>query len=441
MHLPPSSSLEPAAGPAFNAGPIRFLIPVPAILVVFIGLTSVNFKNTPIDFVREHPVGSDFLQEYVGGKIWSDQQQRKHLYDQELFREVQHDPRVTSFRWREDRYFPPVYPPWWYAITSPLSQLPYMAAARIWLAVMGASLIAALFALSYGFRVHPVLLSAVCLSPPVLLSLATGQKGTLWLMVISASLALLYNGRKSLSGAVFSLMVLKPHLGLPVGIVMLACGQWRWVTSCAGGVLAIIAATARYEPGLLTDFVSVCARMGNYAQTDGYNLADGFSVWSGMSLLVAEPRLASALSIAFSTAIMVMGIQSIRHTLNSRDEVQMAHEPFLRAMAGLVLITVTVSPHLYSYDLTLLILPAALLWKAGETGSHGNHYQLVTGLLLLVLFGKGLCVTVAEATGIPAGPILLVIACGLTLRQLRTGRTADCPSPTQRTRPVPAASL
>ncbi len=403
------ANLQSTPRTASNAGALLFLIGVPLLLVLIIGFTSPGYRITPADSVREHPVGGDFLQEYVGGKIWLNPEKRKQLYDAGEFRSIQHDPHVTSFRWREDRYFPPVYPPWWYAAVSPFSQLPYLPAARLWLALMGVSLIGALLALSSGFRAHPWLLIATCFSPPVLLSLGTGQKGTLWLLIFSVSLALLYKGKKALSGAVFSLLVFKPHLGLPVGIILLASCQWRWAASCAAGVFAVVAVTTFVEPGLLPDFVTVCQGMGDYVRTDGYKLTDGFSLWSGLHMLIPDSRLAGILAVVLTAVFLVLGIRSMRQALVNPES------SLLRGMASLVLVTVMVSPHLYSYDLTLLILPAVLLWKPDHGGLQAHSDRLVAALLLLILFGKGIFVRAAEITGSPVGPILLGIACGLAL--------------------------
>ncbi len=98
---------------------------------------------------------------------------------------------MTGFTWDQSQYFPPVYPPFWYAAVSPLSHLHYDQAVHVWAGLMTACLIIALL-LIYRFTDVPVfLLLILCLSTPVIHSISSGQKGTLLLLIFTVSFVLL----------------------------------------------------------------------------------------------------------------------------------------------------------------------------------------------------------------------------------------------------------
>jgi len=120
------------------------LIVIPALLLWGIFSFSPNFKYSGMEARKSNPLGGDFLQEYAGGWILTQSQLPESLYDLETFDRQQHDQRMTGFPWDKDQYFPPVYPPFWYAAVSPLTLFDYEIAAHIWATLMTVCLIVAL---------------------------------------------------------------------------------------------------------------------------------------------------------------------------------------------------------------------------------------------------------------------------------------------------------
>ena len=198
---------------------------------------------------------------------------------------------MTGFEWDEKKYFPPVYPPFWYAAVSPLSHLNYETAVHIWAALMTCCLIGALL-LIYRFTGAPLfLLPLFCLCTPVIHSISSGQKGTLLLLIFTGSFVLLKKLQPAKSGVVFALSLFKPYLGVCVGLLMLVRGNWRWVVSTLLTVAAIVALSWLTMPQLCKDYIDVCLGFGDYVQSGGYDLAKSYSLWSGWQMLTSHLSL------------------------------------------------------------------------------------------------------------------------------------------------------
>ncbi len=394
---------------------------VAGVLFVANGWFAPNFRATPNE-VRNDPLGGDFLQEYAGGKLWHDPSTRGGLYSLETFRMAQHDSDALNFSWPTEKYFPPVYPPFWYAVTSPLSQLEYLTAARVWLAMMIGALIASLALLKYCANVPNPLLFVFCFSAPVLISLGSGQKGSLLLLILTASYGLFRANKPLASGVVFALIAFKPHLGLPIGLFMLASRQWSWVAGSLVGVLVLAVASFLSGPSLCIDYLRVCLGFGDYIQTGGYRLEQGFSLWSGWQMLIADSQIAKGMTLVSTAIVLVAAIGYLRDRVSGNKN-EKAH-----IFAAMTLVTIVISPHLYVYDLTMLILPAGLLARTALDQPARWQNWLPVGLILGVMFGSYPLTQLAVATGFHPGAFLLLIALVLVLRSSRTGTlSADEP--------------
>src|SRR5690606_23431202 len=88
------------------------------------------------------PLGGDFLQEWIGGHLVQSGQM-DGLYQVERFDQLQHDERLIGFRWDRAAYLPPVYPPFYYVLVSPLARLDFRKACAAWAALLVTSLVVA----------------------------------------------------------------------------------------------------------------------------------------------------------------------------------------------------------------------------------------------------------------------------------------------------------
>lgn len=388
---------------------LALLAMVPAMIVAGLLGLSPNFKspNQSSETVLSYPLGGDFLQEYVGGGLIQDQALRKQLYDAETFNVAQHDPARIGFLWDDQQFFPAVYPPFWYAAVGSLAKLPYLTAAKIWLILMTVALIAGAWILNRFAGVPVPLLMAMCLSSPVIQSLNAGQKGTLLLLILSASYVLLKQQRHFLSGLVFALIAFKPHLAVAIGLWMVANRNWRWCAGALLGLSSLAIASVMISSDLLRDYLNVVSGFGDYVQSGGYNLHESFSLWSFWQQLVNHSLVAKVLTIMTSLSVLVVSLWMFRQRgsgASTRQDVD-------RAFSAMVVVTIITSPHLYTYDLTVLLLPIGLLARVAidsKTQERDYAAWLPAGLLVVLMFANGALISFAQSVGVQVGVLLLL---------------------------------
>ena len=411
--LPKSYSPDPSSQRRSSRWEPIALILLPLLLFVGIGWFAPNY--VPSDKAREATLGGDFLQEYVGGILYRDPSQNKELYNIDVCRALQHNEELVGFTWDDSKFFPMVYPPFYYAIVSPLSKLEYLTAARVWLFLMIAALIAALFIIRRVTRLHVGLVLASCLAAPLLLSLTTGQKSSVLLLILAATFWAYRENKKFLAGAVFGLIAFKPHLGVPIGLFMLARKEYSFVMGCYFSVFSLIVVSIFTGFDVCTDYFSVVMGFSEYVQTSGYHLEKGFSIWSAVQMGVSDPTVAKVATVVSSLAVLGGTAWILR-----KPE-RMQGDEALRSFSAMVMATVLVAPHLYGYDLTMLILPALLLTQfyLNQKRAGAKSNLIAPALLVVVLVGMDACSWLALHSGIQLGVVLLVASWFLALQPFK----------------------
>jgi hypothetical protein len=387
----------------------RLVLMMPLVVVCIILSVSPNFRFT--EGVRSAPLGGDFLQEWVGGWMVGSADQDR-LYDFKYVQSVQHDPELVGFAWPPDKYFPMVYPPFYYFLVSPMAWLGYPIAMKVWAVLSALSLtICGYLVHRYyppGRRLFGVCFVAAMFFVPLLTCLNMGQKSTWLLLILSGSFLLLYHGRPFSSGLVFGLIVFKPHLGIVIGVTMLLKRQWRF----AGGAMLVVAilvgGSLMRNPELWRDYWKVVFGMDDYVRTGGYQLADAHSLWGGMQLLFfwLSPMMVKWIVTVLSLAVIVLLWKVMR------GPVEVASPEFSRQFSAMIFATVVLSPHFYTYDLTILLLPMFLIVTSYSPGAWRLHpADRNLGFVLLAMFGlAGLSSQVAQATNVQASIVLIIAA-------------------------------
>jgi len=397
---PPYNSAEK------HAWHFALLIAIPVLLLWGILSFSPNFKFADMETLKSNPLGGDYLQEYTGG--WMILAKQRHVrnspYNSDAFKQQQHDSDMTGFTWDENQYFPPVYPPFWYAAVSPLSQLEYEMAVHVWAGLMTVCLVAALLLILQFTNAPVLLLLFLCLSTPVIHSISSGQKGTLLLLIFTATFVLLKKTQPAGSGVVFALSLFKPYLGVCVGLLMLVRGNWRWVVATLLTVAAIVGLTWLTMPKLSQDFINVCLGFSDYVKSGGYDLAKSYSLWSGWQMLISHSNTAKLLTIITSLAVLFATLFYLRRL--PRD----TPESLETAFAVMMLVTAITAPHFYYYDLTMLILPAAIFASRAISAKFNRQLWLPVILIAAAMFGSGLIEKVGLTTNLSIGPVLLILA-------------------------------
>ncbi len=375
----------------------------PAVLTVSIIAFAPNWDFGQVD--RQDPYGGDFLQEWVGGSLIFTGQ-TDQLYDLQASRSIQHDADLLGFRWQKDRYFPMVYPPFYYLLCSPMAALPYKTAALVWLALMTLSLAVSLVLLCRLLNGKPFV-AAFCLCFPVVISLSTGQKGTLLLLIFTIAIWLLRDRKLFAAGAVFALIAFKPHLAIPLGLVMVWKRQWRFLAGCAVTLSMLLALCATLGIDTCTAYINVCFGLGDYVQTSGYHLEQGFSFWSALQLAINSPAI-TKIFLVLATVSVLCALFFV-----FQGEFDPTSDRFLFQFAALIVGTMLIAPHFYTYDLTILILPATLaLLAITRTPVRSAMAICFFVCVAFVLYLTGQLIWLTSATGIAWGVVFLCLAFG-----------------------------
>jgi hypothetical protein len=380
------------------------------LLLAAIFLASPNFR--PASGPEARPFGGDVLQEWIGGYIVTSGDYAS-FYDVAYAQSLEHDEQLVGFAWRQSEYFPIVYPPFYYWLVSPLSWLPFHAAALLWSGLMVLAYLTAwrLFekcTVQTGKDACPTtwLLPLSLLFMPLIENFTTCQKGSVLLLILTATYYLLVTKRPYWAGLVFGLIAFKPQFALPIAIAMLCKRQWRFVLGgvTTGGVLVGICLLMGLD--VCRQYVDFSTHASEYLQNAGYDLTKSHA-WAGFfTLLFGEsPMIARLLTLVAGGMTLALVGLALRGPLDT------ASQRFAWQFSALVIATVLLSPHLYTYDLTVLLLPLGLV--ALHTRSIGfqpvraecavthrlKAYATTRWLALLLFCLAGLSPKLAAATG------------------------------------------
>jgi glycosyl transferase family 87 len=345
---------------------------------------SPNFRWT--DGPRDGPYAGDFPHEYVGGWIVRAGDTAR-LYDPAYFSALQHDPKLVGFEWNANTVMLPLYPPFYYWWCAPLSRLDYRSAAHLLTLLSVAGLVASVVLIAgRDPAARPWLgwwLAVSLCYDPVMESLLGGQKGTLLLLVFAGTYHLLARGKPFLAGALFALAAFKPQLLLVVVFVMLVKREWHFIAGMAavGGLLGVQSLIVGWHP--LLDWIAATLHPIPHREMVGRS-----HNWLGFArLLVGEYSGPAVLSLVL--ALTSATLWAVLRAMPGR--LAFEKPEFRFQFAAIVLATPLVSPHVYTYDLSILVLPLLVLARemifSPPTDTRTRRTWLLALLAVFVVAG------------------------------------------------------
>ena len=266
-----------------------------------------------------------------------------------------------------DGYLGWAYPPTFLFVAGALALLPYAIACVVW--VIG-TFLAYLVAIRsiVGDRVGYFVGAAF---PAVLANVMVGQNAFLSASLIGGALALV-ESRPLCAGALLGLLTYKPHLGLLIPIALLMGGRWRVIAS-ATGVAAAVAAASALAFGSET-WRAFFAGINPALTFDG-------AAWGKLQSAFGLVRaLGGSEALAWTVHIAVAVIAACAVGLVWRSRT--AYEIKAAALATAVPLA---TPHLLAYDLVILAVPVAFLFRLGRAGGFLTHELAGVGLACLLI--------------------------------------------------------
>ena len=281
---------------------------------------------------------------------------------------------------------------------------PFELAFGVWLVAGVVALVLSTYVLGVPRWVAVVFL----LSPMIAVNTWLGQTGAFVLLGFALLHRSMVNRRDVAVGVLIGLMILKPVLAVGYGLLLLIdLPRSRRALGVSAGVAALL--TVPTLIGGLTPWREFAGAIQNRADIE--------SAWSQQSLAVAEVLkfLVPNGSAGFTLFSWVAGIFAAAVLLLVARR-RFGNDPEVMSCVA-VIATVVGSPHLLVYDLLILAIPVAVMWKRGYL-SGDRVGILATCIVASIAFGPALnrlqFVNFGRAISIEF--LGLVIACSLAVR-------------------------
>ena len=271
------------------------------------------------------------------------------------------------------------HPPFEALLFVPLSFLAYLPAYLAWDAVNLGLLVLALLLLRRHvpiLQTRPLRVWVLCAVAffPVFVCLLQGQDMILFFFLLAAAYGSLKKGADFWAGCWLGTGLFRPHLVLPLAIILLFSRRRRAVfgAACSAGVMAAISIAVVGWRGFL-DYPLYVWRLeqimgrGAIVPDDMPNLRGFLAIF----FRNGHP-MALALGAAGSVCLLILAIRIFR----SAEHVGNLELGFSAA----ILVTILISYHAFIYDLGLLLLPALLL--LGEE-MRRKQWELIVPVVVL----------------------------------------------------------
>ena len=293
-------------------------------------------------------------------------------------------------------YFGWHYPPMFLFFAATLALCSYVGGYVLWLAVTFPAYVTVVRQIT-GERAGTLLALAF---PAILSNFVVGQNGFLTAGLIGGAL-LTIERRPVLSGIFVGLLTYKPHLGLLFPIALIAGGHWRIIASAS--VTALLIALASL---LAFGTETWIAFFQSIPHTSQAFLSDGWADFGKLQTIFGLLRAFGAPETVAWTLQAAMAIAAaVAVALIWRGEA--AFEIKAAALGtGVMLAT----PYLYTYDLVVLAVPLAFLYRLGRRDGFLSHEPGGIGLA---------CALIASFpfVGLPVGFAAVLIVAALAMRR------------------------
>ncbi|RAI42606.1 glycosyltransferase family 87 protein [Rhodoplanes roseus] len=290
--------------------------------------------------------------------------------------------------------YPIFYPPHFLLLAAPFSALPWLPAMAVWLAVTTPLYVATVRGFLPG-REGTILAFAF---PAALWNVTTAQNAFLTTALLGGAMLALPR-RPVLAGCLIGLMTYKPQYGVLIPLVLVAGGQWRAIAAAAAVTAALVAvswlvlggaawvAFVQAMPAARETFLTL--GLGNWTKLQS---VFGLVRSLGGSELVAW-TVQGGVGAAVAAGLWVLWRSPAPHPLKA---------------AGLAAGALLVTPYAYIYDMTLLVIPVAVLLRGDlERGFRPGEAAGLALVVVLLLVYPVLPVQVGLAASLVTAGLLV----------------------------------
>ena len=295
-----------------------------------------------------------------------------------------------------DGYFGWHYPPVFLFVAAALALLPYTGAYVLWTFGTFPAYVAAVRAI-VGDRTGYVLAAAF---PAILCNFIVGQNGFLSAALLGGTLITMQR-RPIVSGVLLGLLTYKPHLGILLPVALIAGGYWR--TFITAGIVALLMAGASWAAFGMPTWLAFVANIGHTSQAF---LSDGWADFAKLQTAFGLMRMlgfSEPLAWGVQAMVALVAAVAIAALWRSRAEFEIK-------AAALGAAAMLATPYLYTYDLVVLAVPLAYLFRLGRPRGFLPYELVGIGLACLL-------VLIFPFVKAPVGFAAVLIVAGLIARR------------------------
>jgi arabinofuranan 3-O-arabinosyltransferase len=261
------------------------------------------------------------------------------------------------------------YPPPFLLAAATLALLPYITAFFVWVSGTFVAYLAVIRTI-IGDRVGYFLAAGF---PAVIANALVGQTAFLSAALIGGALFWM-DTQPVWAGVLLGLLTYKPHLGLLFPVALAVSGRWR-VFVTAGIVATLVALVSWAVFGSASWFAFVTGISHSL-------VTDGAADWGKMQTAAGLVRaLGGGDALAWTVQIGVTALAAVAIAAVWRSS--LAYEIKAAALGVGALLA---APHLLTYDLVILAMPLAFLFRLGRTNSFLPYETAGMGLACLLIF-------------------------------------------------------
>jgi Glycosyltransferase family 87 len=355
--------------------------------------------------------GTDFPEFYAAAKVVKAGLGHR-LYDPLIQQQFQ-----IQYTGRIGTYFN--HPPFEVLFYLPFAAAPPQRAYVLW-SLLNLGLLIAIARLLQHYAFTPVgwqvLLALFLVFAPVLLNLLQGQDSVLLLFFVAISFVALTRGNEFLAGCLLACGLFKFHLILPLALILAFNRTKRFLLGfLLVAVVLILISVAICGPGFLVAYPRFLSGLPNLPFS-GIHPQQMANVRGLAALLIPGSR-SGYLMLTIAASLLMFSF-ALRRSIVARKQSQVAALVF----ASAVLVSVLVSYHLSPHDLSLLLVPMAIISThilATHQTSKRLRMILVASLVILYLPPLHLFLLAAHSYAYVAIPILvLLLSCYAQLKKI-----------------------
>jgi arabinofuranan 3-O-arabinosyltransferase len=290
-----------------------------------------------------------------------------------------------------DGNFPWHYPPPYLFVASALAVLPYAVGHLGWVLASLVPYVAVMRAI-VGHNFGVMLALAV---PFVFINALVGQNGFLTAALIGGTLYLIPI-RPVLAGICLGLLTYKPQFGLLFPIALIAAGHWRVFASA--GMTAIAMFVLSWLAFGTESWLAFFHGLPQFSQA---MFTEGKGTWWKLQSMYSMVRyFGGTEQLAWAFQFVLTASVAVGLALMWRSRV-----PYTLKAAALAAGALLATPYLFIYDMVVLAIPIAFLFRIGlRTGFRGYELPALGGALVLIA-----CYFTSTPTGLGATLIVSIL--------------------------------